>query len=110
MAWPKGGARPVNARRTLRALDGACDDARKIHLANTEGKRIGVVFACPRFPSGAEQPVSELLAPFFEQLEGTELDAVAWCFPPLENELIALWRGRVKLAYPGVVLLARVVA
>jgi hypothetical protein len=110
MAWPKGVARPINARQTLRELDSACNDARKIHLANGEGTRIGVVFACPRFPSGAEQPLVELLAPFFEQIEGTELDAVAWCFPPLQNALTALWGGRINLAYPGVVLLARVVA
>jgi hypothetical protein len=103
IAWPGRGRKTVNANETLEKLDGACGDVKKVHLPGNLGTRVGVVFAVPRFPAGSKQPVSEQLAPFFEELQNAELDAAAWCFPPLAKELI--WnRGKHKDAYPGVEL------
>lgn len=106
IVWPGGGTRPMNANSTLRALDSAQNDARAVHLADGAGNRIGVVFAVPYFRRGAQRPMVESLAQFFDGLQYAKLDAVAWCFPPLTEELV--WKSTGHSYFlPGVILLAK---
>lgn len=108
IAWPsRGGIRPVNAKGTLRRLDKALTDARAVDLANGSGTRIGLVFAVPYFRSEVNLSPLELLGPFFDELQGASLDAVAWCLPTVAQGL-TLKEGRHTHVFPGVVLLAKI--
>jgi len=104
-AWPYlGGA--TGSRTAGGALKEAHADALNLVLTDPE-LRVGVAFCSPYHHLRGGNRVEDELRRLLEEVQQLPWDAMAWCFPAATRALVDRHGERV---YPGVLLLASVVA
>jgi hypothetical protein len=81
-------------------LAAACDDARL--LKGYGARRLGMVFAVPRYPASQQTAGHRLLSEWQARLAGIRAGGLAWSFPLAAREL--QWKSH---AYPGVAVVVR---
>jgi hypothetical protein len=100
---------PCRPADLCQKLNQACTEAQTIRIEDDEpGQRIGLVFAAANIPYPEDidrTTVNECyLGLLGHAVESCDDDAVAWCFPLLDDPVES---ADPSIAFPGVLLLAR---
>jgi hypothetical protein len=100
--WVPLGRGAVGLHDVEANLRQACQDARR--PSDPVARRIGIVFAVPRFPPSDPRDCRQALASWLARVRSIKADAVCWVGPPRGVQ----WpRGQDAYVYPGVALVAR---